>query len=382
MAANTLTRGRLRRLADVHPDRGRVLSVFLNLDPAEFATPAARSSAITSVMTEAARRIEEAGDLEHDERQALRADVERVREVLNGDVASNGTRAVAVFACEPADLLEVVALREPLDSRVVLDDSPYVEPLVHAGGAERWCVLLCNRRAARLFVGRGDELEETDRIEDDVHRQHDQGGWSQARYQRSVDQDAKRHLERVAKALGQRHRRQPFQHLLVGGPEDAYSEFVELLDQELSGMLAGRVDGIDVEAATPDQIAEAAAPAMEEHERKRQDELIGRLNEGLGRGERAAAGLDDVLAALNEQRVEALLIDAGLSAPGAQCPSCGWIGSVTEGDCPADETRLEPRPNVLDPAIERALAQDARVVRLRERPELESHGGIAAVLRF
>ena len=35
MAANTITRGRLRRLADVHPARGRVLSVFLNLDPSE-----------------------------------------------------------------------------------------------------------------------------------------------------------------------------------------------------------------------------------------------------------------------------------------------------------------------------------------------------------
>src|SRR5215210_8098664 len=167
MAVNTLTRGRLRRLADVHPERGRVLSVFLNLDPSEFATPAARSSAITSIMTEAARRVEEAGDLEHAEREALKTDVERVREVLSGDIAGNGTRAVAVFACQPVDLLEVVALREPLDSRVVLDDSPFVEPLVHAGGLERWCVLLCNRRAARLFLGQGDELEETDRIEDD-----------------------------------------------------------------------------------------------------------------------------------------------------------------------------------------------------------------------
>ncbi|MGH2968353.1 MAG: hypothetical protein ACRDK0_04715, partial [Solirubrobacteraceae bacterium] len=98
MAANTITRSRLRRLADVHPDRGRVLSVFLNLDPSELPTPAARSSAITSVMTEAAHRVEGAGELAHDEREALKADVERVREVLTGDVAGNGTRAVAVYA--------------------------------------------------------------------------------------------------------------------------------------------------------------------------------------------------------------------------------------------------------------------------------------------
>src|SRR5215203_7570084 len=100
MAAQTLTRGRLRRLADVHPDRGRVLSVFMNLDPSEFATPAARSSAITSVLTEAARRVEDARDLEHDERAALKADVERVRGVLTGNIAGDGARALAVYACQ------------------------------------------------------------------------------------------------------------------------------------------------------------------------------------------------------------------------------------------------------------------------------------------
>jgi hypothetical protein len=124
MAAQSLSRGRLRRLADVHPDRGRVLSVFMNLDPSELPTPAARSSAVTSILTEAARRVDDAGELDHDARRALRTDLERVREVLNGDVAADGARGVAVFACEPEDLLEVVALRRPVESRVVLDDAP------------------------------------------------------------------------------------------------------------------------------------------------------------------------------------------------------------------------------------------------------------------
>src|SRR5215210_7445845 len=121
MAANIITRGRLRRLAEARPERGRVLSVFLNLDPAQFATPAARSSAITSVLTEAAHRVEDVDGLDHDEREALKADLDRVREALGGDIAADGTRAVAVYACQSADLLEVVALRHPLESRVVLE---------------------------------------------------------------------------------------------------------------------------------------------------------------------------------------------------------------------------------------------------------------------
>jgi hypothetical protein len=113
--AESITQARLRALAAVHPEHGRVLSVFLNLDPTEFATPAARSSAITSVMTSAAHKVDETDGLTHDERMALRNDVERVREVLLGsDVAANGTRAVAVYACGPEDLLEVVRLRRPM----------------------------------------------------------------------------------------------------------------------------------------------------------------------------------------------------------------------------------------------------------------------------
>ena len=66
--AEPITQARLRALAAVHPDEGRVLSVFLNLDPTEFATPSARSSAITSVLTAAAHKVESKEGLTHGER--------------------------------------------------------------------------------------------------------------------------------------------------------------------------------------------------------------------------------------------------------------------------------------------------------------------------
>src|SRR5215218_8081718 len=98
MAANTVTRGRLRRLAELRPQHGLVLSVFFNLDPSEFATPAARATELNSVVTAAARKIEDSEGLDHDARRALRADVERVRSVLTGsDVATNGTHGMAIF---------------------------------------------------------------------------------------------------------------------------------------------------------------------------------------------------------------------------------------------------------------------------------------------
>src|ERR1700754_1509107 len=229
--AEPITQARLRALSAVHPEEGRVLSVFLNLDPTQFATPAARSSAITSVMTAAVHKVEESDGLSHEERMALRDDVERVREVLIGtDIAANGTRAVAVYACGPEDLLEVVRLRRPVENRVVLDRTAFVEPLVMQGTDERWMVLLTNRRAARLFFGPGDALEETDRLVDDVHQQHGKGGWSQSNYQRSVEKEVSDHLQNAADLAFDLYKKQGADRVLVGVPAELITEFKGKMD--------------------------------------------------------------------------------------------------------------------------------------------------------
>src|SRR4051812_35893972 len=48
MQANDITRERLRRLAATQPAHGKVLSLFFNLDPREFATPPARGTEMRS----------------------------------------------------------------------------------------------------------------------------------------------------------------------------------------------------------------------------------------------------------------------------------------------------------------------------------------------
>ncbi|MEX1142503.1 MAG: Vms1/Ankzf1 family peptidyl-tRNA hydrolase [Thermoleophilaceae bacterium] len=380
MATAQPDRNAIRRLAEADVRGCPVLSVYVNLDPAEFATGATRSSALKSVIDEAARAADdEEHDLSHDARAALRGDVQRLRDYL-GSVDFAGTRGLAIFVAGGAGLFEAIHLPYPVESSVVVNSAPHVAPIASQAEGD-WCVALVSRRNGRILRGGPERLVEVGDVSDDVHGQHDQGGWSQARYQRSVDLEVTRHVERLARILSQGARAAPFEHLLIGGPEDAYTELVEMLDEHLRERLRGRVE-TDVDDTTADQVRKAALPLMQEHERRSQDELLARLQERIGRGDRAAAGLDDVLGCLNEQRVETLLLDAGFSAQGSECPSCGWIGSIADGGCPMDGARLDHRPDVVDPAIDRAFAQDARVVTVRERPEIQLHGGIAAILRF
>jgi peptide chain release factor subunit 1 len=383
MQANDITRERLRTLAGIRAGDGKVLSLFLNLDPREFATGAARSTEVRSLLDRAARLIRDDQALAPAARASLRADLERVQaELGQGGLDAKGAHGLAVFASSAADLFEVLKLAEPVDHEPVIADAPFIEPLSAVGPPERWCALLVNRRVARLFCGPGAALEEVELIEDDLRRRHAQGGWSQANYQRSIDKDADDHLRHVAKVAFAHLRDDPPVGILIGAPQELAGDFEGHLHPYLRERLAGRLD-LDVEHTSADDLRRAVAARIEETERAREDAALARLVGAFAGGAgRAASGLPEVLAAVHEQRVEILLVEGGFAAPGVLCPTCGWLGADGTATCPADGSATEPVDDLVETAVERSLTQAADVRVLRDRAELASHGRIAAVLRF
>ncbi|HEX8053529.1 MAG TPA: Vms1/Ankzf1 family peptidyl-tRNA hydrolase [Thermoleophilaceae bacterium] len=382
MQTNELNSDLLRRLADLRPEGARVLSLFLNLDPSEFATPPARATEARSLIDQAERQLRESGELDHDAEKALRQDIERARELFDR-LDADGAHGLAVYVCGPADLFEAIKLPRPIETRAVVDDSPFVEPLAELGMRGSWCVMVVNRQVARMLRGSPDQLEELPVVEDEVHGRHDQGGWSQARYQRSVDEEVRWHLKHAAEVAFRRFKRSPFDNVLLGGPEETVTEFEGILHPYLRERVAGHFK-VDVENTTPDQIRAAAAPLIDAVDEKREREALDRLEEGVGTGGRGTAGLDLTIAALNERRVEILLLSDRFDAAGVYCRGCGWVGTdVTLTACPVDGGTLEERENIAENAIELAILQSAQVLRVRHHPErLEAHGSIGAVLRF
>jgi peptide chain release factor subunit 1 len=383
MQANDITPERLRTLAGIRAGDGKVLSLFLNLDPREFATGAARSTEVRSLLDRAARLIRDDEALAPAARASLRADLERVQtELGQGGLDAKGAHGLAVFASSAADLFEVLKLAEPVDHEPVIADAPFIEPLSAVGPPERWCALLVNRRVARLFCGPGAALEEVELIEDDLRRRHAQGGWSQANYQRSIDKDADDHLRHVAKVAFAHLHDDPPMGILIGAPQELAGDFEGHLHPYLRERLAGRLD-LDVEHTSADDVRRAVAARIEQSRRVREDAALARLVEAFAGGAgRAASGLSEVLSAVHEQRVEILLVEGGFAAPGVLCPTCGWLGADGSATCPADGSATEPVDDLVEAAVERSLTQAADVRVLRDRAELASHGRIAAVLRF
>ena len=247
----------------------------------------------------------------------------------------------------------------------------------------RWCVGLASRREAWIVAGPVDRLGELRDFQDDVPGKHKQGGWSQANYERSIEKAADDHFRHVADELHRLWQAQRYDRLALGGPVEDISRLESFLHNDLRPLLIEQRLDIDLSSATPAAVRGALATLVEADEHDRERAALERLQEGIGAGGRAAGGPEEVIAALNERRVEALLLDEGFQRAGGRCPSCGELSLASSGECPTgDGGRIEPLEQLREAAIESAVLQDAEVIVLVDRPDLGPFQGIGALLRF
>ena len=101
--ADTVTWPLLRELAAFRAANGCAISLYVNLDPSEVPTAADAQSRVNALLTSAEKT--DRSDMTHDQRGALKADLERIERWFDDDFERDGSRAIAVFAAEPRQLL-------------------------------------------------------------------------------------------------------------------------------------------------------------------------------------------------------------------------------------------------------------------------------------
>src|SRR5207245_419372 len=147
-----------------------------------------------------------------------------------------------------------------------------------------------------------------------VPGRHDRVGWSQGRYQRHIEDHVERHLRHVGEELFRYYKRRGFDHLILAGPDEVVAEFERDLHDYLKRRIVARLT-LPVTASAA-EVLERSLQVEEDVEARRERGVLERMNAEAAAGRQAVIGLERVLAALNDKRIDTLVVPLGLAVEG------------------------------------------------------------------
>lgn len=354
-ALDTPLRQQLDKLAAREPSPLPVLSLYLNLQSDQHGRQQ-YDAFLRKALPDRGRAFPNGSA----ERQSFDTDVARIQAHLDGRT-DRSARAMAFFASAASDLFEVIELATPLDTHELFVGAvPHLYPLARLNDQfPRYAALLVNTNSARLFVFGLAAPEDTRAVTSDKTKRHSMGGWSQARYQRSVDNFREQHMKEVVDLLDRACREEAIDRIVVSCDEVARPLLFGALPKHLAEKV---IDLVHLDVNAPEhQVLTETLDALRLHDATTDAEQVEALLGAWRAGGLGAVGAEGTLRALEMGQVEELMITA---AP----------------DTLAGKT--ESRDELANTLVTKAQQTAARIRFIEDANLLADVGGCGAILRF
>jgi peptide chain release factor subunit 1 len=369
-----ITEAAIRELAAHKGEKAPITSCYLDVD---------------------GRRLVRQKDLEHEVDVLLKSaraqsngqasvvrDLHRIERYVHDDLDRSRVRGVAIFACSADDMWRVVELPVPVRTRVVINHVPAVGQLESVlQEHEPIGVLMADRQRARMFVFALGELVERSELFEQVPREtdtrgtHDRGG----DHPEAAEAHTQQHLRNAAQVAFAVWSQHPFAHLAIAAPDDLASQLEADLHPYLRERLCGRLS-VPVTANHAEVLA-AAEQVESQVERAREAEVVDRLRAAVSGGRKGVAGLARTVEALGDHRVDTLVVSAGFAAPGWRCETCDRLAALGRR-CRHCGGEMVEIADLVEDAVEEALAQSCRVEICVGNADLDVMGRAGALLRY
>ena len=368
----------LEQLADFEPTILPVLSLYLNMQPDQHG----RTPDLKPYLEREFKALARTWKPGTPERESFDRDAERIGAFIEErvDRSANG---LALFACSAKDFFEVMQMDAPIpEHRIYVYNQPHLYQLALLDDKyPRYAAVLTDANRARIFVfGFGRKLDDASVKGKKMHRVK-VGGWSQARYQRRVENAQQQHAKEVAEHLAQIVREDRVAHIVVIGDSETVPLLIEEMPQELRELI---VEGPKIPRdASEQEIFNATMESINEASAKSDAEKVERLLETYRARGLAVVGPEPTLEALTNGQVDELLLSSVLEKTNEEPVA---VEAVIAPDIPdstggtaSDEPREVSLPDLL---VTKGKQTGADISFIQDSALLESVGGVGAFLRW
>ncbi len=318
----------------------------------------------------------------------LPQDVEAVERYLNQEYDWSG-RSIAMFSCYPQGFFRAFPLAIPIRSMYDVSDRPSVKQLTNLmdsyGG---YGVALVDRQGARVFYFHLGELQEQEGVLGEAVKRTKRGGASSmpgrrggtAGKTRTVEEIVDRNMKDAADFAVQFFETKRVRRVLIGGTDDNVAQFRNLLPKSWQSLIMGSFPISMTSSHT--EVLEKALEAGQEAEAHREQKLVKNLINSAAKGGNAVTGIEETLSAVNDNRVQTLVIADGFRKIGYYCSSCERLMMNPNGGCEGCGGEPERIRDVVEMAITNVLRRKGSIEVVHVNGEFEDAGNIGALLRY
>jgi peptide subunit release factor 1 (eRF1) len=374
----------LAKLTKLRTDEHRIVTCYLKVEPRD----RARGKYVIKLknrIREVERALEDI-ELHRGVREEISADLKRILDRLKEPARLPGTQGLAIFACGPLKLFEMVGLPSVHRSRLAVDRTALVRELASVEDQiGTLLTVVLDRTSARIFEVTAFGAEELEDLRADSTRggryksdRSDSAGKGEHTYHNRIREEKQRHYALIAERLFELHRGRTVHGVVLAGPGRDAGAVAAFLHPYLAERLMGVVS-LNPKDATPSVVLQATLATRAEFEEESERTIARGLSEAVGAGW-AVDGVDETLRALGRGQVRTLLVDADLQRSGFRSGRTGRL-AAGEGELRADGD-VHPVLDLIDDAIEEALQQKVEVEVLYDEKARGAILGLAGLLRF
>lgn len=359
----------LRELVD-HQSQQSMLTIYLNTDPTMGNADSYRLRLRNMLKT-----------------VDLAADVQQVEEYFDTEYDWAG-KSVAVFSDQSQQFFKIFPLAVPVPDLIHIGLRPNVRPLAGLldsyGG---YGVVLIDKQGARLFHFHLGQLVEQEGVFGASVRQVKKGGSAVtgmrggiASQTRAVEETIERNMREVIDFSTKFFEEKHIRRILLSGTDDNIALFRSFLPKMWQSLIVGTFPGSM--SASHQEILNKALEIGKKAEKDREDLLIEKIITQASKQAGAIIGLEPTLKAVNEGRIQTLVIQHGFQTQGFRCPQCNTITSLSEIVCKQCNSEAIGVSDVIATAVSLTLKSGGEVDVVDNQPEFEKAGSIGAFLRY
>ncbi len=398
-----ITREQIHELAEFEDPSACALSFYFQPTPPRNKAHKEEAILTKDLAREAFRQLESrskrnssSDSNSKDKFESARADLDRIVR-LSQDLRGSGMRgkgacAKAVFACSARGFWREYDLPAQLTgTQLQVNRHFHLRPLAQLLGAfPNLGIVLVDRHRARLFELRLGELAERMDFFHPLNRRgrgDGFGGYDAGHAERRVADEARQHFKFIAEFLkdalgkGDKDKKNMFENWIVGCQDIHWSQFEPQLHPYAKQKLLGRFTA-EVAHVTNEEIRSHAEKIFADAQEQRCQEAVRETLNQAGQHARGVTGLRRVLNSLELGEVQTLLVGQSYHAQAVECSGCGHLDAHLVSFCPICGRETREVVDVGEAILPWVIRHDIELFYVKEYPEFDKVGNIAALLRF